>query len=111
MAKGKTPRSPTPKDPHAEREAERYADPIASRELILDTLGEARRPLTQEAIAAALALQGPGPLEALRRRLRAMCRDGQLMVDRRGRYVMAEKLAMVRGKIAAHRDGFAWLLP
>ena len=111
VAKGKTPRRRTPKDPHAEREAERYADPIASRELILDTLGEARRPLTQDAIAAALALQGPGPLEALRRRLRAMCRDGQLMVDRRGRYIVAEKLAMVRGKIAAHRDGFAWLLP
>lgn len=109
MAKAKRP--PTPADPHAQREAERYSDPIASRELILETLAEAGRPLAQEGLAAALALQGPGPLEALRRRLRAMCRDGQLMMDRRGRYVVAEKLSLVRGKIAAHRDGFAWLLP
>ena len=35
----------SPKDPHAKREAERYSNPIASRELILELLGKASRPL------------------------------------------------------------------
>src|SRR5690606_24782588 len=38
-------------DPHAGREAERYAEPIASREAILQLLDEADGPLTMEMLA------------------------------------------------------------
>ena len=40
------------RDPHAAREAERYADPIASREAILALLASAEGPQTAEDIAA-----------------------------------------------------------
>jgi ribonuclease R len=100
----------TIEDPKADRESARYAHPIASRELILERLREAQRPLNIDATAALLRIDGERDLEALRRRLRAMCRDGQLIVDRRGRYALVEKLDLFKGRIQAHRDGFAWLI-
>ena len=71
-------------DPHAEREAARYDNPIPSREVILQLLAEAEQPLNHNKIAKKLALTEDEPVEALRKRLRAMERDGQLMVNRRG---------------------------
>ena len=40
----------SPKDPHGKREAARYERPIASRELILDLLARAGKPLPAAAI-------------------------------------------------------------
>jgi ribonuclease R len=104
-----TPRRP--KDPEAGREATRYENPIASRELILERLRAAGVPMDLQAVADDLSIDGDRDLEALRRRLRAMCRDGQLIVDRRGRYALVEKLDLLRGRLQGHRDGYAWLLP
>jgi ribonuclease R len=50
-------------------------------------------------------------LEALRRRLRAMERDGQLLRNRRGGYGLVDRMDMVRGRIVAHPDGFGFLVP
>ena len=44
--------------------------------------------------------------EALRRRLRAMERDGQLIYTRRGTYAPVDKLDLICGRISGHRDGF-----
>ncbi|MCE6982662.1 ribonuclease R, partial [Pseudomonas frederiksbergensis] len=49
--------------------------------------------------------------EALRRRLRAMERDGQLIYTRRGTYAPVDKLDLILGRIAGHRDGFGFLIP
>ena len=98
-------------DPNADRESARYTHPIASRELILERLRAAGHPVDLPGIARTLRISGERDEEALRRRLRAMCRDGQLILDRRGRYALVEKLDLIRGRIQAHRDGFAWLLP
>ena len=69
-------------DPHAAREAARYDNPIPSREVILELLQEAESPLDRDGIAGRLGLVEPEQLDALRKRLRAMERDGQLMVNR-----------------------------
>ena len=99
------------RDPHADREANQYEHPIPSRELILDRLRALNVPMDLPGIASDLGLESERDLEALRRRLRAMCRDAQLLVDRRGRYALVEKLDLVRGRLQVHRDGFGWLLP
>ncbi|MEE4360311.1 MAG: ribonuclease R [Pseudomonadales bacterium] len=101
----------TQRDPAADREAAQYEHPIASRELIMERLRKAGVPLDMGAIATDLAISGERDLEALRRRLRAMCRDAQLLMDRKGRYALVEKLDLVRGRLQVHRDGFGWLLP
>jgi ribonuclease R len=92
-------------DPHAAAEAARYERPIASREHILERLRAERRPLAFAEVAGLLGLTTPVDVEALRRRLRAMCRDGQLLLDRAGRYALVEKLDLVRGRVVMHRDG------
>ena len=43
-------------DPYAAREAERYAEPIASREAILELLADAEGPQTAEDLAQRLRL-------------------------------------------------------
>lgn len=100
-----------PKDPFREREAARYEQPIASRELILELLTKAGRPLPAEHIAERLALSADWAREALARRLAAMVRDGQLLLDRRGRYGPVQEMALLRGRVSAHRDGYGFFIP
>jgi len=98
-------------DPQAERETEKYARPIPSRELIMETLKEQGVPLMREQLAEIFQLSDEEDLEALRRRLNAMERDGQLVLNRRRGYGLVEKLDLVRGRIIAHPDGFGFLVP
>ncbi len=98
-------------DPHHEREAEKYANPIPSREFILELLTERGAPASFEYIAGALNLGDEEQLEALRRRMRAMERDGQVVFNRNGEYGLAEKMDLVRGRIVGHPDGFGFLVP
>jgi ribonuclease R len=98
-------------DPHADREARRYDKPIQSREFILDVLKEMGRPARERELAEQLQLGGDDEQEALRRRLRAMVRDGQLVRNRRGDFCLAEKVGVIVGTVQAHRDGFGFLIP
>jgi len=98
-------------DPEAAREAEKYENPIPSRELILQHLSERGAPASREQLLEELGLTTDEQLEALRRRLRAMERDGQLIFTRRGAYAPVDKLDLIRGRISGHRDGFGFLVP
>src|SRR5580698_10716025 len=64
-------------DPNLELEATRYADPIASRELLLKHLREAPEPLSAARLAKRLGLNSDAQRQALAKRLGAMVRDGQ----------------------------------
>ena len=72
------------KDPFASREAENYENPIPSREYILEYLEQTGEPVSYEALCEHLSLESHDQTEALRRRLIAMTRDGQLISNRRG---------------------------
>ena len=98
-------------DPHAGREASKYERPIASREYIMECLAAQGVPLNQEHIAAELKIEDEENLEALRRRLKAMERDGQLICNRRGDYGLVQKMDLVRGRVIGHPDGFGFLVP
>lgn len=96
------------KDPFQDREAEKYASPIASREFILEEMKKRPAPMSREDIAQALKISGEENLEALRRRLRAMERDGQLVFTRRQCYALPERLDLWKGKVIGHRDGYGF---
>ncbi len=100
-----------PRDPHAAREAARYAHPIPSREAILLLLEDHAAPMTGEAIASALRLADAPGREALDKRLAAMLRDGQLLLNRRGGYAPARRLDLVTGAVIANSDGYGFLRP
>jgi ribonuclease R len=107
------PPAPPPQhpDPHAAREASRYANPIASREAILAFLAERTELMTAERIAEALGLTEPANFDALAKRLSAMVRDGQLLVNRRGGYGVAKKLDLIAGEVIANAEGYGFLRP
>jgi ribonuclease R len=98
-------------DPHAAREAGRYENPIASREAILQLLADADGPQSAESLAQQLQLTEPDRFDALGKRLAAMLRDGQLLQNRRGGYVPAQRLDLVPGTVIANPDGFGFLRP
>lgn len=98
-------------DPHAKREAEKYENPIPSREYILDVLTEKSQSLTFEEFAEILKLEDDDSLEALRRRLRAMERDGQLIRNRKRAYGNVKQMDLIRGRVIGHPDGFGFLVP
>lgn len=99
-----------PGDPFASREAENYEKPIASREFILKVL-ERDGPLNHARLCTALELRDDEQIEALRRRLRAMERDGQIMRNRKDAYCAVSKLDLIRGRVQGHRDGFGFVIP
>jgi ribonuclease R len=107
----RTPTSPGRRDPHADREAQRYDNPIISRESLIQHLADAPGPLTVEDIARHFDLTAPDRLEALSRRLNAMLRDGQLLMNRRGGFAVVEQLDLIAGTVIAHPDGFGFLKP
>lgn len=107
----RVPNANTPIDPHADREAAKYENPIPSREVILELMATAEAPLDFGAIANALNLTDETPLEALRRRLGAMQRDGQIMINRRGLFALAARMEMRRCKVIGHREGYGFAKP
>lgn len=98
-------------DPYYAREAEKYPDPIPSREYIMQCLDEIGEPLPGEKIIALFEITDEDALEAMRRRLIAMERDGQVMRNRRGKYALVDKLDLIRGRVTGHKDGFGFLIP
>jgi ribonuclease R len=113
MPKHKRPGPPQhrkPNDPHAAREAARYDNPIASREHILEVLATAGRPLGAEGLSQALNARAPDARIALDKRLGAMLRDGQLLLNRRDEFLLPSKVGVVAGTVQGHRDGFGFLV-
>ncbi len=98
-------------DPHFEREQNKYDNPIPSREYILDYLRSQTSPVSRENVAAALNITDEEQLEALRRRLRAMERDGELVYTRGHSYGLPERMDLMCGTVLGHRDGFGFFRP
>ena len=97
-------------DPHASREAHKYDKPAPSREYLLARMEEHGKPVTHENMSRMLGLDDEELQEAVRRRLAAMERDGQVLRNRAGAYALIDKLDLVKGKVLGHRDGFGFLL-
>jgi ribonuclease R len=99
------------RDQQAEVEAQRYAEPIPSRALLLQILAEQPGPLTVDELIGQLGLRRLSEQEALAKRLAAMVREGQLAQNRRGAFGPAQQMNVVTGTVQAHRDGFGFLIP
>ncbi|TXH61025.1 MAG: ribonuclease R, partial [Thiothrix sp.] len=99
------------KDPYLEREAEKYDNPIPSREVILQVLTDSDHPLDFASLAEALGLREEQDLDALKKRLRAMERDGQILFNRRRQYVPVARADLISGRVMGHPDGFGFLIP
>ncbi|MCH7882086.1 MAG: ribonuclease R [Proteobacteria bacterium] len=99
------------KDPFVSRESAKYDRPIASREFLLNFIESQSVPVSHKHIAEYLKYEDDERIEALRRRLRAMTRDGQIFRNRRGGYLSFDHMDLVKGVVQTHPDGFGFLTP
>jgi len=97
-------------DPHADREAEKYERPVPSREAILAYLEAVGQPRSLKKMMADMGL-GDADKIGMRRRLKAMTRDGQLLRNRNNLYGVARRMDMVCGLIEGHPDGYGFVIP
>src|ERR1700675_2537064 len=97
-------------DPNLELEKLRYADPIASRELLLKHLGDAPQPLTAARLAKTLGLNTDAQRDALAKRLAAMVRDGQAILGPNG-FAAAGEGERVAGRVRGRANGDVLVLP
>ena len=98
-----------PQDPNYAKELAKYDNPIPSREFILQTIRTHNAPMTKEEVFIALGITDETQQEAMRRRLRAMENDGQLVFTKRKCYALPEKLDLLKGMVIGHREGFGFL--
>ncbi|OAM40827.1 MULTISPECIES: ribonuclease R [Eikenella] len=97
-------------DPYLQRETQRYEHPLPSREWITEMLEDRGVPLKTESLAILLDI-AEYEMPFFERRLTAMARDGQILINRRGMVCAAEKLALVKCRVEAHKDGFGFAVP
>ncbi|XZG71751.1 ribonuclease R [Chitinibacteraceae bacterium HSL-7] len=97
-------------DPNLERERERYENPLPSREYMLQLISAAGAPVWPETLARDLDIR-PDEMEAFERRLRAMAREGQLLINRKGALCLPQKADLVAGRVLAHNDGYGFVTP
>ncbi len=108
MSKNKHPHASPHQDPFLEREALKYDTPIPSREYILSVLTELGIPVKRKELVKHFSLDDPELQEGLRRRLKAMVRDGQLFKSPDG-LVPITHTELVKGLIVIEKEGLGYL--
>ena len=98
-------------DPFADREAKKYAHPIASREHILNLLEEIGEPIGFQDLAFQLKVEDGDQLEGLRKRLNAMTRDGQIIKNRKGAFGLTTHMDLLPGRVQGNKDGSGFFIP
>ena len=98
-------------DPQAAQEASRYANPIPSRQLIMQFLEQRGAPASHRVICREMEVTEEEQQEALMFRLKAMVRDGQLLQNRKSAFALISKLDLISGRVQGHKEGFGFLIP
>ncbi|MDC7699357.1 ribonuclease R [Vogesella indigofera] len=97
-------------DPFLEREKSQYNNPLPSREFVLQILAQQGVPMQFGELAAVLEITDEEqPL--FERRLRAMERAGQVLINRKGEVCVADKLDLLPCRVSGHKDGFGFAVP
>jgi len=98
-------------DPYLERERQRYANPIASREHIIATIKKIGKPQSADQLAKKLAIEELQQRIALDKRLRAMELEGQLVRNRRNAFGLVSNMDLRVGLVRGSKDGSGMLIP
>ncbi|MFC0445290.1 ribonuclease R [Pseudidiomarina halophila] len=88
-----------------------YEVEIPSREALLEAIEARLKPTTFEEIIERFKLDDERQHIGLKRRLRAMERDGQLIYTKANAYGLPSRMNLIKGRIIGHRDGFGFCHP
>jgi ribonuclease R len=97
-------------DPFFARESARYEFPLPSREYIAQVLEAQGKPVSFSLLCALLDIT-KAEQDAFARRLGAMEREGTLLQNRKGAYILPERASLIAGRVEGHPDGFGFLRP
>ena len=96
-------------DPEIDREILLYENPIPSRELILQVMSEHGVPINKDELIDILEINN-NEITFFEKRLRAMVRQGQILINRKNVICISDKLNLIAGKISGHPDGSGFLI-
>ncbi|MGJ8682043.1 ribonuclease R [Paraglaciecola sp.] len=96
-------------DPFYQREKQKYDNPVASREYLLELLEQAKQPLSFLDFCQTLNAKDEDSRIGIQRRLRAMEREGQIEFTREKKYAKLKVDELLKGQVIGHRDGFGFL--
>jgi ribonuclease R len=99
------------KDPFAAREAAKYDKPVPSREYILAHIHATNQPTNLKQLCDEFGLVDEEDVEAIRRRLKAMLRDGQLEQLNKRRYWPTGRHILVHGVVQIDKKNMMWVIP
>lgn len=88
-----------------------YEVEIPSRDELLGLVTERLKPVPFDDFISHFKLQDERQQIGLKRRLRAMERDGQLVYTKANSYGLPERMQLIRGRIIGHKDGFGFCQP
>jgi len=97
-------------DPFLNREKENYQNPIPSRELILEVMNDHGVPIPKKELIKKLEIT-KDEYPFFEKRIGAMARQGQILINRKDILCISKKLNLIPGKITGHPDGFGFLIP
>ena len=100
---------PQSDDPYFKREQQKYDNPVASREYLLELLAKAKKPLSFLEFCHLVNATDEDSRIGIQRRLRAMEREGQVEFNRDKKYALIKTDDLIQGRVIGHRDGFGFL--
>ncbi|RUO28225.1 ribonuclease R [Aliidiomarina sanyensis] len=86
-----------------------YDVEIPSREAMLEVITKAIKPVPYQDIISHFKLNDERQQIGVKRRLRAMERDGQLVYTRNDAYGLPDRMDLKKGVVIGHRDGFGFV--
>ena len=89
---------------------DRYPTEIPTREQILAVLEAEGVPVAEEELRGRLGIV-EAQREGFERRVAAMEREGQVLRNRRGHILIADKAGLIKGKVIGHAEGYGFLKP
>ncbi len=89
-------------------EVDRSLVTIPSRDAILEALTRDSIPLAELDLAERMGVPDEAR-EVFHRRVNAMARDGQILRNRKGALLIAEKLDLIGGRVSGHPDGHGYV--
>ncbi|MBR6026269.1 MAG: ribonuclease R [Neisseriaceae bacterium] len=97
-------------DPFLLREQQKYTHALPSREWIIEILKKEGVPVAVTDLEKILSIKKEEH-DIFQIRLRAMVRDGQIHINRRGGICVADKIDLITCRVEGHKNGYGFGIP
>ena len=93
------------------RAADESGIPVPSRFQIIDLLSSLNQPVTFQALCRNFSIKKKPAKQALSSRLGRLQQQGVVIVDRKGRFALPDKMGAFTGRVIGHANGYGFVRP